>query len=231
MMKISVIIPTYNESDLISKTIEKVGIYGSNGIKEIIVADGGSTDGTIVNAKKAGAKVVAAPGKGRSVQMNYGARHADAELLYFLHADSIPPDDFDHKILAAISRGYNAGCFQLAFDDDHWLLKFYAWCTRFDIDAFRFGDQSLFITQDIFYTIGGFREDHLVMEDNEIVRRIKSNHSFVVLDDAVETSARTYREVGIVKVQLIFVLIYTLYFLGVAQDTLLAFKQSVIDTA
>lgn len=227
-MKISVIIPAYNEASCISATIEKVSSRGTDELGEIIVVDGGSTDETRALAKKAGAKVVEPSGKGRSVQMNYGAEQAQEEILYFLHADSIPPDQFDRKIVQAISMGYKAGCFQLTFDDDHWLLQWYAWFTRFDVDAFRFGDQSLFMSREAFNDVGGFREDHLLMEDNEMVRRIKRNYSFAILDDAVETSARAYREVGVVKLQLIFVLIYILYFMGFAQDFLVKIKRGIV---
>jgi rSAM/selenodomain-associated transferase 2 len=229
-MNISVVIPAYNEANCISETIEKVRAHSTGEIGEIIVVDGGSTDETKILAKKAGEKIVQPSGKGRSVQMNYGAEQARGEILYFLHADSIPPEHFDRKIVQAVSMGYKAGCFRLAFDDDHWLLRCYGWFTRFDIDAFRFGDQSLFITRDVFNDVAGFREDHFVMEDNEMVRRIKGDYSFAILDDVVETSARAYREAGVLKLQLVFAVIYTLYFMGVAQETLLALKQSVIDT-
>jgi rSAM/selenodomain-associated transferase 2 len=227
-MKLSVIIPVFNEEDIIADTIETVRENGGDFLHGIIVVDGNSTDNTVPEAEATGAKVVTSPTKGRAAQMNYGAEQAEGEILYFLHADSKPPTNFDQKIVEAISSGFKSGCFQLAFDTDHFLLDFYAWCTRFDIDAFRFGDQSLFVEQSAFFEVGGFREDHLVMEDNEIVRRIKKKYSFVILDDAVETSARAYLKVGIIKLQLIFILIYLLCFLGVEQETLADIKRKAI---
>lgn len=219
-MEISVIIPALNEEVFIEETIRKVRQHSSpSRIKEIIVADGGSRDRTEVRAKQAGAVVVQSP-RGRAVQMNEGAGHASGEILYFLHADSIPPPGFDRAILQTIQEGNNAGCFRLAFDTDHILLNFYAWFTRFDVNAFRFGDQSLFIGRKTFNKIGGFREDHIVMEDNEIIRRVKRNGSFRICRKKVITSARKYREVGVLKLQMIFTFIFSAYFLGVPQSQL-----------
>lgn len=227
-MRLSVIIPAYNEEDFIVDTLWAVQKNSGELLHEILVVDGGSSDHTMAEAENAGAKVLTSPQKGRAAQMNYGAEQAQGEILYFLHADSKPPADFDQQVHRAIGNGFESGCFRLAFDASHFLLNFYSWCTRFNINAFRFGDQSLFIERDIFFEIGGFREDHLVMEDNEIVRRIKKKYSFTILDNAVETSARAYRKLGIVKLQLLFALIYLLYFLGVAQETLADIKRKAI---
>ncbi|MDZ7658769.1 glycosyltransferase [Fodinibius sp.] len=143
-MSISVIIPTFNEADSITETIEKVQEHSKGYILEILVVDGGSTDATINRAKQAGAEIFESPDKGRAAQMNFGAKQAQGEILYFLHADTHPPKDFDSAIMSAVNQERQAGCFQLAFDYDHFLLRFYSWFTRFDIDLFRFGDQSLF---------------------------------------------------------------------------------------
>jgi len=216
-MSISVIIPTYNEAGYIAETIEKIS---ANSVQEILVVDGGSGDKTLSKARTAGAKTLKCPQKGRAVQMNYGARHARGKILYFLHADTHPPSRFATCINRAIADGYDAGCFQLSFDDDHFLLQFYSWFTRFDIDAFRFGDQSLFVDRNVFSDLRGFQEDHMMMEGQDMVRRIKNSYSFVLLDDTVTTSARKYRRQGIVKLQLVFFLIFCLHYLGISQQNL-----------
>lgn len=221
IMKISVIIPTYNEADFISETIRQVWDRGKKRIEEIIVTDGGSSDQTLHKAEASEARVLQCPRKGRAAQMNYGARLAKGDILYFLHADTLPPHGYDTTITEATLKGHQAGCFQLSFDASHKMLQLYARFTRFNIDAFRFGDQSLFIKRDIFSALQGFREDHLVMEDQEIVRRIKYAYSFTILEDCVITSARKYRENGVVRLQLIFTLIFLLYYLGVSQKKLI----------
>ncbi|MCW9708754.1 TIGR04283 family arsenosugar biosynthesis glycosyltransferase [Fodinibius salsisoli] len=227
-IKLSVIIPTYNEAEVIAKTVRQVFDKGNDLIEEVIVVDGGSSDETVSQAQQAGATVIDSPSKGRAAQMNRGAEHATGDILYFLHADSRPPANFAASIHRSITTGSDAGCFRLAFDDDHWLLTSYAWFSRFDIDFFRFGDQSLFIKREVFAQLRGFREDHIVMEDQEMVRRIKSDFSFTILDGAVVTSARKYHKVGILKLQLIFSLILTLYYLGVSQERLVGIYKGLI---
>ena len=227
-MKISVIIPAYNEEQNIVRTVESVEKRAGQFVEEVIVVDGGSKDETVRQAKKTSATVISSPQKGRAAQMNYGAAKAKAELLYFLHADTIPPELFDKKIVDAAVNGYKAGCFRLSFDSEHFLLKFYAWCTRFDIDAFRFGDQSLFVQSELFNSINGFKEDHIVMEDQEIIKRLKKQSSFKVLKESVTTSSRKYNKNGVIKLQLIFTLIFMLYKAGVSQSKLVLIYKKLI---
>lgn len=218
---VSMIIPTFNEADQIVRTISR--IHAASGVHdiEIIVVDGGSTDHTVALAEAAGAIAVHIGRKGRAVQMNKGAARATGEMLYFLHADSIPPVDFARKICEASLRGVTCGCFRLAFDHDHWFLRANAWFTRFDLNAFRFGDQSLFVTKAVFRKAGGFREDLYIMEDQEIIHRLKKQGKFAVLNDRVVTSARKYLDNGIYRLQGIFYGTWMLYYLGYSQARLL----------
>jgi hypothetical protein len=160
--------------------------------------------------------------------MNKGAAFAKGEILYFLHADSLPPQGFTLQILNAYSRGIKCGCFRLDFDHNHWFLKAHAWFTRFDINAFRFGDQSLFVTKEIFEKSGGFREDLLMMEDQEIIHRIKKHGRFKVMNDVVITSARKYLDNGVYRMQGIFYRIWGLYYLGYPQEKLLQLHRKLI---
>ncbi len=111
---ISIIIPTYNEADQIAKTISIVHSANGKHEAEIIVVDGGSIDDTVAIAKQCAATVVVSERKGRAAQMNKGASVAKHNMLYFLHADSIPPNNFTTQILRAYKDGAKSGCFRLA---------------------------------------------------------------------------------------------------------------------
>jgi rSAM/selenodomain-associated transferase 2 len=224
---ISIIIPAYNEASAIAGCIAATRQACAGALPEIIVVDGGSTDETISVAQAAGAKVVSGP-KGRGRQMNYGASIASGEILYFLHADSLPPQNFNTSIMNAWQKGASSGCFLLAFDYDHWFLKANSWFTRFDVNAVRFGDQSLFVTRGVFDKSSGFREDLIIMEDQEIIHRLRKHGRFVVMDDFVVTSARKYLENGIYRMQGIFFRIWALYYLGYPQEQLLTLYRKLI---
>ena len=219
---ISVIIPAYNEERQIGATIRYVMERGAPFVTQIIVSDGGSLDQTIAKAKLAGAEAVLSPFKGRAAQMNHGASFAKSPLLYFLHADTLPPTGFSKDIIDAIAKGFGSGCFMLQFDYPHWFLKANCWFTRFDVNAIRFGDQSLFVQKEVFEKCGGFSEKHIVMEDQEIIPRIRKLCRFTVIKKPVITSTRKYLENGIYKTQGIYFLIYFMYRLGYSQQKLLS---------
>ena len=226
---ISIIIPTYNEEENIAETIAEIKKRDNRKlISEIIISDGQSTDKTVDIASNAGVTVVVSKKKGRAAQMNYGASIAKEDILYFLHADSIPPENFTAYILNAFEKKDIAGCFRLAFDYQHWFLKANCWFTRFDVNAMRFGDQSLFVTKNVFEKCSGFDEELLMMEDQEIIHRIKKFGNFIVMNDAVTTSARKYLDNGIYRMQFIFFRIWLLYYLGYSQEYLLRLHKKLI---
>jgi rSAM/selenodomain-associated transferase 2 len=227
-MKLSVIIPVFNEEDSIAELVQYLKSANSFDHTEILVVDGGSSDATIEKAEKAGARVIISPVKGRAAQMNEGARRARGEVFYFLHADTYPPLTYVSDIKQQVAKGVKAGCYRLTFDLNHPLLRFYSWFTRFDVDLFRFGDQSLFITREIFVSINGYSDQLIVMEDQDIVRTIKKVTAFKILPSTVKTSARKYQDVGIIKLQFIFTMILVMYYVGFSQEKLVWFYRKWI---
>lgn len=225
---VSIIIPVLNEEEQMSLISERVRKSFGKVAYEVIIVDGGSTDRSPDVARRYGFRVLRCGERGRARQMNFGARHASGEILYFLHADTIPPVDAGSVIMQAIQTDSDAGCFRLRFDDDHPALRFYSWFTGFDIDLFRFGDQSLFIRREAFEETGGFDEDLMVMEDQDFVRRIKKGYAFRILPDEVVTSARKYRQNGYIRLQLIFALILLLYYIGLSQKAIVHLYQDLL---
>lgn len=225
---ISIIIPTYNEADQIANTITVIKRNAVATDYEIIVVDGNSNDETIAIAEANGAITFISIKKGRAAQMNFGASKATGDVLYFLHADSVPPRNFISQILSKYRNGFSSGGFRLQFDFNHWFLKANAWFTRLNVNAVRFGDQSLFVTKNAFEKSGGFREDLYMMEDQEIIHRLKRYGKFVVINDVVTTSARKYHDNGIYRMQAIFFRIWFLYYMGYSQERLLKLYKRLI---
>ena len=220
-MSLSIIIPTLNEALNLKRLLPfLLAQIGENEQTEIILVDGGSDDDTVQWAKEKGVIVVESAVRQRAYQMNLGALHAAGEVLYFLHADTFPPTGFIAEIRLAIASGKQAGCFRLSFDWQHWFLRCQAWFTRFDWDGFHYGDQSLFVQRDCFEALSGFDESLDIMEDYELVRRLKHRVSFVVLPKSVVTSARRYREVGVFRLQFLYYVIFLLFRSGCSQRNL-----------
>ncbi|NVO31786.1 TIGR04283 family arsenosugar biosynthesis glycosyltransferase [Hymenobacter lapidiphilus] len=218
---VSIIIPTFNEQEHIGRLLAHLRtIIGPDAAVEIVVADGGSTDETVAEAAAHGARVVQCPRRGRAAQLNHGAAHATGQLLYFLHADSLPPATLLPDLRAAVASGAAAGCYRLRFDEPHWFLVANAWFTRFNFNGIRYGDQSLFVRREVFEQAGGYREKLQLLEDQEIVGRLRQHGPFRVLPGYIITSARKYRRNGVYRLQGVFALLTGLFWLGVPQPRL-----------
>jgi rSAM/selenodomain-associated transferase 2 len=201
-LKISVIIPSFNEADNIGCLIESLKINGKNYLHEIIIADSpNSTDTTKEIAQKLGAIAQKSPHEGRAFQMNFGASIATGEILYFVHADVKVNPDYAFDILKAIKNGHDFGCYRYQFDTDDWLLKVNAFCTRLPFIWCRGGDQTLFIRKKDFLKVGKFREDYQIMEDYEFIIRAKKVLNFKIIPKNVIVSARKYKTNSYLRVQ------------------------------
>ena len=221
-MKISIIIPAYNEEKMIGELIFYLDSLETGGIsKEIIVVDGISTDQTVNLAKEAGAMVVPSKLRSRSMQLNLGAEVATGDIYYFLHADTVPPPSLFKDLQEAIQADFQAGCYRLSFNRPHWFLRLNAWFSRFDLNAFRYGDQSLFVTKAAFRQITGYNHQMKIMEDNDIITRLRKQVRFKLLNKMVITSTRKYLKHGVFRLQFSYYLLYLLYKLGGSQHFLL----------
>jgi rSAM/selenodomain-associated transferase 2 len=212
-MTISVIIPTFNEAETISQVVADVRRYGGAAITNIIVVDANSPDDTAAIARRTGATVLTAPRPGRAAQMNYGATHATAPILYFVHADVGLNPDFVADIRQALADGYEAGCYRFRFDSDKFMLRLNSYGTRWSGLMSRGGDQTLFLTRALFDRLGGFNEAFVVMEDFELIQRIWQQARFCIIPKDVLVSARKYETNSWLRVQLANLTAFALFFL------------------
>ena len=215
---ISVIIPAFNEAESIGSLVNYLLKNGDGVVKEVIVSDGGSSDETRTNAAIAGAIVLESPARGRATQMNFGASKATAEVLYFVHADCIPPPSFAIDIVKSIREKYEFGRFRTKFDTDMVILKLNAFVTRFDLFICYGGDQTLFISRYLFDTIHGFSKEMKIMEDYDIVTRARKSGRYGIIQKDVLVSARKYRENSWIRVQKANYQIVRMYKKGATQN-------------
>lgn len=208
---ISIIIPTLNEQENLERLIDM--LQNARLVEEIIVVDGGSDDNTLSIAKSKGARVLQSP-RGRAKQMNKGAEIAKGPILYFLHADCLPPLDFDQRIVSAVREGHQGGCFRLQFDCKNWFLGLCAYMTRFNILYFRFGDQSLFVKKNLFEEMNGFKEELQILEDQDIVYRLLKKGRFIVINQNIITSSRKYLKHGVFRTQFCYFIVFLHYKMG-----------------
>ncbi|RIA08663.1 rSAM/selenodomain-associated transferase 2 [Flavobacteriaceae bacterium MAR_2010_72] len=226
---ISIVIPVLNESKTIAQLLQYLVDNSSpENISDIIVVDGGSTDDSTKIVTQFNNVKLLSSQKGRAKQLNFGAKHAAGSILYFLHADSFPPKNFDHDILKEIAQGNQAGCFRMQFDSSHWWLRLASWLTQFSWRACRGGDQSQFISKDLFEAIGGYDENYIIYEDNILINELYKRKQFVVIDKKLYSSARCYQKHGVWKLQYHYWTIYIKKWLGANAHELFAYYKKHI---
>jgi rSAM/selenodomain-associated transferase 2 len=213
--ELSIIIPTFDAGATLGRTISALKQCVRSPSYEIVVADGSSTDGTVVAAEGEGARVVVAP-RGRGRQLAAGAAAAGAPWLLFLHADTVLGTDWGEAVQRFMAEGSNLGraaTFRYALDSPapaaRRLERIVDWrCRRLGLP---YGDQGLLIAAAFYRSLGGFAPLPL-MEDVDLVRRI-GRARLVVLDCTATTSAERYRK-GFVRRSARNLACLALYFAG-----------------
>jgi rSAM/selenodomain-associated transferase 2/rSAM/selenodomain-associated transferase 1 len=196
--RISIIIPTLNEGANLPATLASTR---SAVDIEVIVVDGGSTDETVQVARSWGTEAVPSEPR-RARQMNAGAARAAGEVLLFLHGDTRLPGGFDHHVRKIMARpGVVAGAFKLRVDGDLPGLRTMERLVNFRSRhlQFPYGDQAIFLRANLFREMGGF-PDMPIMEDFELVRRLRRQGRSVTAPVPVLTSGRRWENLGIVRV-------------------------------
>ena len=163
MNSLSVIIPVFNEAQNIKRLLDYLIENKHDDVPtEVIVVDGGSRDRSVEIVSEIASKNkdihILKSEKGRAKQMNMGAKKAKYKILYFLHADTFPPKNYNKIISKHIGNGASSGCFKMKFDSQHWWLVFSGWLTHFNLKICRGGDQSLFVTKEVFNQLNGYDE-------------------------------------------------------------------------
>lgn len=201
-LAVSVVVPTWNEADYLPRLLESLRAQTAHDLK-IVVADSGSTDGTVAIARAAGATVVEGERKGPGEGRNRGARAAAGDVLLFADADCILPPDLVDRVLAVLQDQTVVGG-STAFAPENG--------TRFEHALFRAATAyqrvmtecgfphnagyCFFFRRGAFERLGGLREDMLLNETHDIAMRSRSLGRFVFLPVVVETSMRRFRTYG-----------------------------------
>ena len=206
-MKISIVVPVLNEAERIDACLDHAlaQAYATGQIVEVIVVDGGSTDGTVARAKEREEKlgpdrirVVAATRRGRARQLNAGAREAKGDVVVFLHVDTELPPDAVTNIARAVDDGADYGWFtvRIASRDPRLRVASRIWSMRSKLFVSSTGDQAQFFRRDFFFRAGAYPPFDLC-EDLAILRHARRIGRHTCIDAPVTTSARRWEANGV----------------------------------
>jgi len=218
-MKLAIVVPVLNEAATLALKLQALAPLRARGA-ELIVVDGGSTDGTLAIAQRLADRVLQAP-RGRASQLNAGAAATRADVLLFPHADTRLPANADRLIGQALSEGHRWGRFDVRIEGRHPLLPMVAWFMnqRSRLTGIATGDQALFVQRRLFESVAGFAAMPL-MEDIELSRRLKAIEAPACLRECVTTSGRRWDQHGFWRTVLLMWRLRAAHALGADAHTL-----------
>lgn len=239
---VSIIIPTLNETAALGRTLRCLSILDPPAW-EILVVDGGSRDQTIAIATAAGIPVIVSENTGRSVQMNRGAAAATGEVLCFLHADTLVPDDLVTLIDKTLSNpAIVAGGFVSLMSGPtttRWsisllnFLKTYGAPLVFRPHLFLrglrllFGDQVMFCRRSDFQACGGYNPALPIMEEADLCLKLAKHGRICQVNRVVQSSDRRVAKWGMLKAMAIYFYIGVLWGVGASASDLKRFYEEI----
>lgn len=217
--RLSLIVPVLDEAAGIGATLRALAPLRARG-HELIVADGGSSDGTPARCTGLADAVISAP-RGRARQMNAGAAQARGEVLLFLHADTQLPPGADATIAQVLQAGADWGRFDVHIDGRSAMLPVVATLmnARSRMSGIATGDQAIFVRRTVFESIGGF-PDQPLMEDVELSRRLRARSRPACLRERVVTSGRRWDQRGAWRTIVLMWSLRLRYWLGASPEAL-----------
>lgn len=219
-LRISIIVPVLNEQAVVAAAIERAWTAGAD---EVILSDGGSSDGTIEVAQQANCQFVSVE-PGRASQMNAGAAIASGDVLLFMHADNWLPERGCDQIRESMEHSdFTWGGFEQQIEDQGFLFRLIERgnLMRGKYQSLVYGDQGLFVSRELFDSLGGFTIMPL-MEDFELSQRLASHGRPALLPGPIHVSARRWKAKGLARQTLRNWAITGAYRLGVSADRLAA---------
>lgn len=240
--RVSIIIPALNEAATLERTLRCLSIMAPSAW-EILVVDGGSHDETVAIAKAAAVPVVISQHRGRSVQMNWGAEMATGDVLCFLHADTLVPDDLVMIIERTLAdKAIAAGGFisiMTGVTTTHWgfallnvlktylmpmVLRPYQYSKGFRL---LFGDQVIFCRRRDFMSCGGFDPALPIMEEADLCLKLMKKGRICQVNRTVQSSDRRVAKWGVLQALVIYVSLGLLWGIGVSPTVLKRFYTEI----
>ncbi|BBM02374.1 TIGR04283 family arsenosugar biosynthesis glycosyltransferase [Microbulbifer sp. GL-2] len=219
-MQYSVVVPLLNEREQLPELIVQLKELKAFSSCEIILVDGGSTDGSVEIANAEGLQVISSP-CGRATQMNTGANFACGNWLLFLHADTRLPHGALNAIASAIAQGAEWGRFNIRIDGGNFWFPLIStminWRSR--LSGIATGDQAIFVRRTLFERLGGFARQPL-MEDVELSRQLLKIARPHCLQQKVTTSGRRWQKFGVLRTVLLMWRLRFDYWRGVPVESL-----------